>query len=102
MLIGNLPIVVYLALLTAVVLLLVRARGLMRGVSRGVTQAVWCPVQDRKLTATLEEEVWDGRRLDVKECSAFSPPTAVICGKACLRLTERPRPATASSIPLLF
>ena len=102
MLIGNLPIVVYLALLTAVVLLLVRSRGLMRGVSRRVTRPVWCPMHDRKLTATLEEEAWDGRRVDVNQCSAFSPPTAVICGKACLRLTKRPRPATASSIPLLF
>jgi len=102
MLIGHLPIVVYLALLTAVVLLLVRARGLMRGVRRPVPRRVWCPVRDRTLTATLEEEVWDGRRVDVNECSAFSPPTAVTCEKACLRLTERPRPATASSIPLLF
>ncbi len=102
MLIGNLPIVVYLALLAAVVLLLVRSRGLMRGVRRPVTRTVWCPVHDRKLTATLEEEVWDGRRVDVNECSAFSPPTAVTCGKACLRLTERPRSATVSSLPLLF
>ncbi len=100
MLIGDLPVVVYLALLTAVVLLLVRARGLMRGVRRRVTSRVWCPVHDRKLTATLEEEVWDGRRIDVSECSAFSPTTAVTCGKACLRLTRRPRPATVSSLPL--
>lgn len=100
MLIGDLPVVVYLALLSAVVLLLVRARGLMRGVRRRVTRRVWCPVHDRKLNATLEEEVWDGRRIDVSECSAFSPATAVTCGKACLRLTERPRPATVSSLPL--
>lgn len=100
MLIGNLPIIVYLALLTAVVLLVVRARGLMRGVHRQVTRTVWCPVHDRKLAATLEEEVWDGRRIDVTECSAFSPATVVTCGKACLRLTERPRPATVSSLPL--
>jgi hypothetical protein len=100
MLIGNLPVVVYLALLAAVVLLVVRARGLMRGLSRRGTRTVWCPVHDRALTATLEEEVWDGRRVDVDECSAFSPPTAVTCGKACLRLTERPRPATASTLPL--
>ncbi len=100
MLIAGLPIVVYLALLTVLVLLVVRSRGLMRGVSRRITQTVWCPVHDRTLTATLDEEVWDGRRIDVTECSAFSPATAVTCGKACLRLTERPRPATVSSFPL--
>jgi hypothetical protein len=100
MLIGNLPVVVYLALLAVVVLLLVRARGLMRGARRWTTRRVWCPVHDRTLTATLEEEVWDGQRIDVSECSAFSPATAVTCGKACLRLTRRPQPATVSSLPL--
>jgi hypothetical protein len=59
-------------------------------------------VNDRQLTAELAEEFWDGRRVDVNQCSAFSPPTAVTCAKACLRLTERPRPAPVSSIPLLF
>ncbi len=102
MLIGDLPVIVYAALLAAVVLLLVRHRGLMRGARQAATRTVWCPVQDRKLTATLEEEIWDGRRVDVTQCSAFSPPTAVTCGKACLRLTQRPRPVTVSSLPLLF
>lgn len=102
MLIGGLPIVVYVALLAVGVLLVVRYRGLMRGARRRVTRTVWCPVHDHKLTATLEEEVWDGSRVDVNRCSAFSPPTAVTCGKACLRLTERPRRATVSSLPLLF
>jgi hypothetical protein len=59
-------------------------------------------MHDRQLTAELEEEFWDGRRVDVNQCSAFSPPTAVSCGKACLRLAERPRRATVSRIPLLF
>jgi hypothetical protein len=102
MLIEGLPIVVYLAPLTVLVLLVVRHRGLMRGASRPVTRTVWCPVNDRPLTAELAEEFWDGRRVDVNQCSAFSPPTAVTCAKACLRLTERPRPAPVSSIPLLF
>jgi hypothetical protein len=99
MLIGQLPLVVYLALLTAIVLLLVRRRGFMRGLSRPVTRAVWCPIHDRQFTATLEEEVWEGRRLDVSQCSAFTPATSVKCGKSCLRLTARPRRA-ASTAPL--
>ena len=102
MLIGDLPVVVYLALLAVVVLLFVRHRGLMRGRTRGVVRTVWCPIQDRKLTAELEEEFWDGRRVEVNQCRAFSPPAAVTCGKACLRLTERPRPAPISGAPLLF
>ena len=73
MLIGGLPIVVYAALLAALVLLFVRHRGLMRGVRRRVTRTVWCPVHDRKLTASLEEEIWDGRRVDVDQCSFSSP-----------------------------
>jgi hypothetical protein len=101
-LIGDLPIVVYLALLAVVVLSFVRYRGLMRGRTRRMAHALWCPMHDCQMRAELEEEFWDGRRVDVNQCSAFSPPTAVTCGKACLRLIERPRPATASSIPLLF
>ena len=100
--IGQVPVVVYLALLAVIVLFVVRHRGLMRGRTRPVAGPVWCPVQDRVLTAELEEEVWDGRRVDVVRCGAFSPETAVTCGKACLRLTERPRPATASSVPMIF
>ena len=102
MLIWNLPVVVYLALLAVIVLLAVRSRGLMLGASRRVTRSVWCPMQDRRLTATLKQEVWDGRRVDVEACSAFLPSTAVTCAKGCLRLTKRPRPASVSSIPLFL
>jgi hypothetical protein len=102
MLIGQVPVIVYLVLLAAIVLLLVRRHGVMRGVSRRVTRSVWCPVRDRGMTATLQEDFWDGTRVEVEECSAFSPATAVTCEKACLRLTERPRAASASRVPLLF
>jgi hypothetical protein len=102
MLIGHLPVVLYLALLAAVVLLVLRRRGLMHGVSRPATRTVWCPERDRRLTATLQEALWDGRRVDVEACEAFSPSTAVTCGKACLRITERPRRASAFGPPLPF
>lgn len=97
MLIGQIPVVVYLALLSVIVLLLVRYRGFMRGLRRPATRAVWCPIHDRSFTATLEEDVWDGRRLDVTQCSAFAPSTGVRCRKSCLRLTTRPRRAAASA-----
>jgi|SRR5689334_20553964 hypothetical protein len=102
MLIFGLPVIVYGALLAVIALLVVRRRGLMRGETRHVTRAVWCPIKDRTLSAQLEEEIWDGRRVDIDACSAFSPTTAVTCEKACLRLTERPRRARASGFPLLF
>ena len=102
MLIFGLPVIVYGALLAVIALLVVRRRGLMRGETRHVTRAVWCPVKDRTLSAQLEEEIWDGRRVDIDACLAFSPTTAVTCEKACLRLTERPRRARASGFPLLF
>jgi hypothetical protein len=98
----GLPAIVYGVLLAVIVLLVVRRRGLMRGETRHVTRAIWCPVKDRTLLAGLEEEIWDGRRVDIDACSAFSPTTAVTCGKACLRLTERPRRTPASGFPLLF
>ena len=102
MLILGLPIIIYGALLVAIALLAVRRRGLMRGETRRVTRSVWCAVKDCKLSAQLEEQAWDGGRVDVHACSAFSPTTAVTCEKACLRLTQRPRPAPVSGIPLLF
>src|SRR5574338_152401 len=68
----GLPIIVYGALLAVIVLLVVRCRGLMHGETRHVTRAIWCPVKDRTVLAGLEDEVWDGRRVDIDACSAFS------------------------------
>ncbi len=36
--------------------------------------------------------VWDGQRLDVERCSAFTPPDDVRCNKACTLLGRFPRP----------
>ena len=97
MVIASVPVVIYLALLAVIVLLVLLKRGVLRGVTRRVMCSVWCPLRDRRLTAELEEEVWDGKRVDVLQCSAFSPPTAVACEKSCLRLTKRPRTGAVSS-----
>jgi len=90
------------SLLALAVLLVLRYRDPLRGVSRRVTRKVWCPMEDRTFFARLEEDVWDGRRRDIVCCSAFSPPTAITCGKGCLRVTERPRPVTISRLPVVF
>jgi hypothetical protein len=57
-------------------------------------------VRDRQFAAELEEAEWDGKRLDVAQCAAFSPPTAVSCGKACLRITKRPGPPPTAGVPI--
>jgi hypothetical protein len=91
---------VILALLPIVgVLLLCRN---LRNPRRLVTRSVWCPLTDRGRQVTLQESTWDGQRLDVTACSAFTPPTAIGCGKACLRITRRPRPHRVPAIPPLL
>jgi hypothetical protein len=88
----DLPLMVYGALGAAFVLFLFARFWSMPGVTRLMRRKVWCPMHDRTFPAELEEEVWDAKRVDVKRCDAFDPPEAVACGKACLRVTERPAP----------
>jgi hypothetical protein len=97
MVIGGVPLTIILALLAAVVLALVSRYGGMPGVTRRVRRAVWCPVRDRKTEVELVEEAWDGKRVDVLECSVFDPPSAVSCEKPCLTLTRR---RTLPAVPL--
>jgi hypothetical protein len=86
----NTPIIIPLALVTALVLFLVAAFWSMPGVTRRVLRSVWCPVRDRYFAAEIEEEVWDGKRVGVSSCEAFSPPSVVTCEKRCLQVTKRP------------
>ena len=81
----TIPWIIPAALAIALVLLVVRAFGtrLFRGV---VTwhYAFRCPAERGDVTADFHESAWDGRRLDVKRCSAFTPPEEVRCDKACI------------------
>jgi hypothetical protein len=95
------PWIVPVALAAAVLLLVVRALGprLFPGT------LVWryefrCPVKVQDVSAELRESVWDGRRLDVRRCSAFTPSEDVQCNKACTLLARLPRPARAPFRPL--
>lgn len=83
------PLAIILAV--GIVLLLVWVRGayLFPG-SRVTTRAFWCPFRGRNVQVGFAEAVWDGRLVDVERCSAFTPPTAVTCDKACLRLADVP------------
>jgi len=61
-------------------------------VSRLVARSFWCPFRDRNVTAEFREEPWDGTRIDVSRCTAFTPPEAVNCEKLCLRPKRFPTP----------
>jgi len=82
----SLAILIVLASVTAFALLVVAALGPLRKKPRTVTRAFWCPFRARAVTAEFREDAWDGTRLAVKQCSVFSPPTAITCEKRCLHL----------------
>jgi hypothetical protein len=94
------PWIVPVALAAAVVLLVIRALGphIFRG-----TQ-IWhytfrCPGKGQDVGVDFRESAWDGRRLDVERCSAFSPAEDVRCNKACAFLARLPRRAAEKSEP---
>jgi hypothetical protein len=88
--IGAVPITTVLALIAAAVLLVVLAIGSRSRVTEPVARSFWCPQQGRNVTAEFEEKTWDGKRVDVASCTAFSPPTEVRCDKQCLALRRLP------------
>jgi hypothetical protein len=60
-------------------------------------RAFFCPFRQQDVSVDFRQAAWDGRRTDVQACTAFTPPTAVGCDKACLaleRLPEAPSPAS--------
>jgi hypothetical protein len=64
---------------------------------RLASAALRCPAHDQAVSVEFVEAVWDGRRVDVNQCSCFVPPTAVDCQKLCLdvdKLTERGWPGS--------
>ena len=81
-------ITIVLALGTAVGLLLLVAFGPLRRITRIVTRSFWCPVRDEDITAEFLEDAWDGKRLEINQCTAFTPPTAITCEKLCLHLAR--------------
>jgi hypothetical protein len=59
-------------------------------VGRLLARSFWCPFRDCNVTAEFREGPWDGARMDVSRCTAFTPPDAITCDKACLRLKTLP------------
>ena len=97
----TIPWIIPAALAAAVVLLAVRALGprLFRG-TLSWRYAFRCPAKHQDVDAEFRESVWDGRRLDVERCSAFTPPDDVRCDKACTLLARLPRRGATRFRPL--
>ncbi|HEX9818726.1 MAG TPA: hypothetical protein VGD07_03830 [Methylomirabilota bacterium] len=68
----------------ALVLLVWGAFTVFPTVNRAVTRSFWCPFRRRDVSAEFQEDAWDDRPLDVTRCTAFEPPSAITCDKACL------------------
>lgn len=83
-------IIIGLAVATAVALLLLIAFGAFPGMVRTVARSFWCPFLSRRVTAEFREEAWDGAKVAVTRCTAFTPPTAITCGRRCLGLRRFP------------
>jgi hypothetical protein len=86
------PWIIPAALAAALVLLFIRAFGprLFPGTLLA-RYAFRCPVKAQDVAAEFRESVWDGRRLDVERCTAFTPPEDVRCDKACRLLDRLPQ-----------
>jgi hypothetical protein len=65
--------------------------------SRRVARWFWCPFRDCNVTAEFREKPWDGTRIDVSRCTAFTPPEAVNCAKLCLGLKKFPAPGRGAA-----
>jgi hypothetical protein len=89
---GNLwPLPIFLGV--AVVLLVVYSVGSRFFTWTAPTQRTfWCPFRRTNVRVGFEESAWDGKLVDVGDCSAFAPPTEVYCDKACLDLKRLPAP----------
>lgn len=95
------PWIIPSALVAALVLLFIRSLGpLLFGGTLTWRYGFRCPIKDRDVATDFRESAWDGRRLDVERCSAFTPSDDVRCDKACQLLRELPRQPRARFRPL--
>lgn len=86
----GLTIAAVLLFAVSLVLLIWGVFSVLPTVNRRVARSFWCPFCERNVTVDFEEEAWDGARLGVSRCTAFTPPEAVTCEKLCLRLDRLP------------
>jgi len=94
------PWIVPVALAAAIVLFVIRVLGpqLFRGTMTW-RYSFRCPGKRLDVDADFRESVWDGQRLDVERCSAFTPAEDVRCNKACAFLARLPGRKVKQSEP---
>jgi hypothetical protein len=61
---------------------------------RATLRVVRCPFHDRDVAVEFSETFPECRRVDVRRCSLFSPPSDIACHKRCLDVDELPLPGT--------
>ena len=75
-----------LAIVSLVALVLVvgllSGRRLFAG-TRNLSDSFWCPFRGRFVDVEFKIDAWEGQRVDVVTCSAFTPSSAVTCDKRC-------------------
>lgn len=77
------PLVLVAVVGFVLILVFVSGPKLFRG-TRAVHEAFWCPFRRQDVSVDTRITAWDATRVDVDRCTAFEPPTAVTCDKACL------------------
>ena len=82
------PLVVVLAVGIVILTALAAGRRLFPG-TLTCRQSFRCRFKDAQVDVDFQESAWDRRGIDVSRCSAFDPPTAVTCDKACLSPMEQ-------------
>ncbi|MBI2219558.1 MAG: hypothetical protein HYU51_19980 [Candidatus Rokubacteria bacterium] len=60
-------------------------------------RSFWCPSVRKAVTVEFVSHAWEGARVAVNRCTAFSPTTVTRCDRLCLQLEASP-PAGAPDL----
>ena len=81
------PVPIFLGVAAALIVLLVLGRRPFPGTYTS-RRAFWCPFLGTNVQVDFTKAMWDASPVDVRACSAVSPPLR--CEKACLLLGTFP------------
>ncbi len=92
------PVPIFLAVAVVLGVLVAAGRRLFTGTVTA-RRDFWCPFRSTNVGVDFAESSWDGRPVDVRGCSFFTPPGDVRCDKACLTLKPLPTIRGQASVP---
>jgi hypothetical protein len=84
------PLLIVLGALVVLMVVLLSGSAWFSG-TRWTTRLFWCPFREQDVSVEFREMVWDGRLVDVRQCTYFDPPTANACDRRCLGLKRFPQ-----------